>query len=128
MALVIVSAKNIKEAYERSVYNKEKESYIIEDEGLQDFFFEYKDSLKHYDLYSKLEPYGTSEIDNSDVIYIKEFAESVMSFIEINNNLENKIIERFNVSIPRVNNFIKKLIELSQYAIINNDNLIGLGD
>lgn len=31
MALVIVSAKNIKEAYEKSLYKKEKEAYIVED-------------------------------------------------------------------------------------------------
>ena len=70
MALVILSAKNIKEAYDKSVYRKNKEAYIIEEKGLQDFFFEYKDSFIHYDKYYKLEPYGTSKIDKSELIYI----------------------------------------------------------
>lgn len=45
MALVIVSAKSIKEANEKSINKKDKNSYIIEDKGLQDFFFEYKDNF-----------------------------------------------------------------------------------
>ncbi|MBU5669291.1 hypothetical protein KQI68_05475 [Peptoniphilus sp. MSJ-1] len=128
MALVIVSAKNINEANEKSINKKDKKSYIIEDEGLQDFFFEYKDSFSYYDIYYKLEPYGTSKIDNSDIVYIKEFAESVMNFIETNTELENESIEKFNVSLSKVKRYIKKLIKLTQYAIIYSDNLIGLGD
>ncbi|MCC2716916.1 hypothetical protein [Finegoldia magna] len=128
MALVIVSAKNINEANEKSINKKDKKSYIIEDKGLQDFFFEYKDSFSYYDIYYKLEPYGTSKIDNSDIVYIKEFAESVMNFIVTNTELENESIEKFNVSLSKVKRYIKKLIKLTQYAIINSDNLIGLGD
>ena len=128
MALVIVSAKNINEANEKSINKKDKKSYIIEDEGLQDFFFEYKDSFSYYDIYYKLEPYGTSKIDNSDIVYIKEFAESVMNFIETNTELENESIEKFNVSLSKVKRYIKKLIKLTQYAVIYSDNLIGLGD
>lgn len=128
MALVIVSAKNINEANEKSINKKDKKSYIIEDEGLQDFFFEYKDSFSYYDIYYKLEPYGTSKIDNSDIVYIKKFAESVMNFIETNTELENESIEKFNVSLSKVKRYIKKLIKLTQYAIIYSDNLIGLGD
>lgn len=128
MALVIVSAKNINEANEKSINKKDKKSYIIEDNGLQDFFFEYKDSFSYYDIYYKLEPYGTSKIDNSDIVYIKEFAESVMNFIETNTELENESIEKFNVSLSKVKRYIKKLIKLTQYAIIYSDNLIGLGD
>ncbi|MDK8277079.1 MAG: hypothetical protein QP763_08525 [Peptoniphilus duerdenii] len=128
MALVIVSAKNINEANEKSINKKDKKSYIIEDKGLQDFFFEYKDSFSYYDIYYKLEPYGTSKIDNSDIVYIKEFAESVMNFIETNTELENESIEKFNVSLSKVKRYIKKLIKLTQYAIIYSDNLIGLGD
>lgn len=128
MALVIVSAKNINEANEKSINKKDKKSYIIEDKGLQDFFFEYKDSFSYYDIYYKLEQYGTSKIDNSDIVYIKEFAESVMNFIETNTELENESIEKFNVSLSKVKRYIKKLIKLTQYAIIYSDNLIGLGD
>lgn len=128
MALVIVSAKNINEANEKSINKKDKKSYIIEDKGLQDFFFEYNDSFSYYDIYYKLEPYGTSKIDNSDIVYIKEFAESVMNFIETNIELENESIEKFNVSLSKVKRYIKKLIKLTQYAIIYSDNLIGLGD
>ena len=128
MALLIVSAKNIKEANEKSINKKDKKSYIIEDKGLQDFFFEYKDSFSHYDTYYKLEPYGTSKIDNSEIVYIKEFAESVMNFIETNKELDNESIEKFNVSLSKVKKYIKKLIKLTQYATIYSDNLIGLGD
>lgn len=128
MALVIVSAKNINETNEKSINKKDKKSYIIEDKVLQDFFFEYKDSFSYYDIYYKLEPYGTSKIDNSDIVYIKEFAESVMNFIETNTELENESIEKFNVSLSKVKRYIKKLIKLTQYAIIYSDNLIGLGD
>ena len=128
MALVIVSAKNIKEANEKSINKKDKKSYIIEDKGLQDFFFEYKDNFSYYDIYYKLEPCGTSKIDNSDIVYIKEFAESVMNFIETNKELDNESIEKFNVSLSKVKRYIEKLIKLTQYAMIDSDNLIGLGD
>lgn len=45
MALVIVSAKNINEANEKSINKKDKKSYIIEDKGLQDFFLSIKIAL-----------------------------------------------------------------------------------
>lgn len=128
MALVIVSAKNIKEAYEKSLYKKEKEAYIVEDNELQDFFFFYKDSFKYYEYYYKLNPDGISKIDAAEVIYVKLFAENVMKFIENNNEIEDIIIDKFNVSKTKVRKYIEKLIKLSDFAIKNCDELIGLGD
>ncbi|MFM1524476.1 MULTISPECIES: hypothetical protein [Helcococcus] len=128
MSLVIVSAKNIQEAYEKSVHKKDKAAFIIESDGLQDFFSEYKDSFKYYEFYYKLEPYGTSKVAHSDVIYIKEFAESIMNYIVNNKDFENKSINKFNVSRSKIKKYVDKLINLYQYAIENNDHLIGLGD
>lgn len=51
-----------------------------------------------------------------------------MKYIETDKYVENNIIENFNLSKSKIKNDIKKLIHLSQYAIKNNDNLIGLGD
>ncbi|WP_169513552.1 hypothetical protein [Helcococcus sueciensis] len=51
-----------------------------------------------------------------------------MKYIETDKYVENNIIENFNLSKSKIKNDIKKIIHLSQYAIKNNDNLIGLGD
>ena len=96
--------------------------------GLQDFLFFYKDSFKYYEYYYKLNPDGISKIDASEVIYVKLFAENVMKFIEDNNEIENTITEKFNVSKSKVRKYIEKLIILSDFAIKNCDELIGLGD
>lgn len=129
MPLIIVAARNIKEANDNSSY---KESYVVEDIGLQDFFFIYRNEFKHYYIYHKLNPAGISKVDKTEVVLIKEFAESVRYFIEnkVDNNfeLENRIIDQCNVSITKVKRYIARLLKVVDYAMKNNDDIFGLGD
>ena len=130
--LIIVSAKNVKEAYKNIVDKGKRHIYIFEERGLQDFFFEYRNSFKYYDKYWEINPYGVSKVSNGDVFLIKEFAESVKEFVDkkISSNLEleNRIIERFNLSISKIRKYIQSLIKLCDHAIKNNDELYGIGD
>lgn len=130
--LIIVSAKNVEEAYKNIVDKGKRFTYIFEERGLQDFFFEYRDSFKSYEKYWKLNPYGVSKVSKEDVFLIKEFAESVNEFIDekISSNLEleNRIIDRFNLSISKIRKYIKSLIKLCDHVIKNNDDLYGIGD
>ena len=126
--LTIVSAKDVKEAYKNSVIDKKKESFVIEEKGLQDFFYYFRDKFKFYEIYHKFEPYGISIIENSEIMYLREFAESVELLIDNNFDYENEVIQRFNLSKSKIKKYIMRFKMLLEYAKNNNDNLIGLGD
>lgn len=128
MALIIVSAKDRKDAYDKEIKLKKKEAYVKEPKGFQDFIFDYKNELGCYETYRKLNPYGISKIDNEEIKFIKIFTESVNRFLEENEKLENKIIEKYNLSMKKIRNYIVKLKKVLDFAEKNGDNLIGLGD
>lgn len=128
MALIIVSAKDREDAYYKVIKLKNKEAYAEEPKRFQDFIFDYKNEFKCYEVYLKLNPYGISKIDNSDIKFIKEFLESITRFLEENAKLENKIIEKYNLSMKKIRNYIGKLMKVLDYAEKNGDNIIGLGD
>lgn len=54
---------------------KKKEAYVEEPKGLQNFIFDYRNELECYETYGKLNPDGISKIDNSEIKFIKIFAE-----------------------------------------------------
>ena len=128
MALIIVSAKDREDAYEKVIKLKNKEAYVEEPKRFQDFIFDYKNEFESYENYLKLNPEGISKIDNGEIKFIKEFLESLTRFLEENAKLENKIIEKYNLSMKKIRNYIGKLMKVLDYAEKNGDNLIGLGD
>ena len=128
MALIIVSAKDREDAYEKFIKLKNKEAYAEEPKRFQDFIFDYKNEFESYENYLELNPYGISKIDNGEIKFIKEFLESITRFLEENAKLENKIIEKYNLSMKKIRNYIGKLMKVLDFAEKNGDNLIGLGD
>ena len=128
MALIIVSAKDREDAYYKIIKLKNKEAYVEEPKRFQDFIFDYKNEFEYYENYLELNPYGISKIDNSEIKFIKEFLESLTRFLEENEKLENKIIEKYNLSFKKIRNYIGKLKKVLDFAEKNGDNLIGLGD
>lgn len=128
MALIIVSAKDREDAYEKVIKLKNKEAYVEEPKRFQDFIFDYKNEFESYENYLKLNPEGISKIDNGEIKFIKEFLESLTRFLEENAKLENKIIEKYNLSMKKIRNYIGKLMKVLDYAEKNGDNIIGLGD
>ena len=128
MALIIVSAKDREDAYEKFIKLKNKEAYAEEPKRFQDFIFDYKNEFEFYEVYWKLNLYGISKIDNREIKFIKEFLESLTLFLEENEKLENKIIEKYNLSMKKIRNYIGKLMKVLDFAEKNGDNIIGLGD
>ena len=128
MALIIVSAKDREDAYDKVIKLKNKEAYAEEPKRFQDFIFDYKNEFEFYENYLKLNPDGISKVDNSEIKYIKEFLESLTRFLEENEKLENKIIDKYNLSMKKIRNYIGKLMKVLDFAEKNGDNLIGLGD
>ena len=128
MALIIVSAKDREDAYYKIIKLKNKEAYAEEPKRFQDFIFDYKNEFEFYENYLELNLYGISKIDNREIKFIKEFLESITRFLEENAKLENKIIEKYNLSMKKIRNYIDKLMKVLDFAEKNGDNLIGLGD
>lgn len=128
MALIIVSAKDREDAYNKVIKLKKKEAYVEEPKRFQDFIFDYKNEFEFYEVYWKLNSYGISKIDNEEIKFIKIFTESVNRFLEKNENLENRIIEKYNLSMKKIKNYIDKLMEVLDLAEKNGDNIVGLGD
>lgn len=128
MALIIVSAKDREDAYDKLIKLKKKEAYVEEPKGIQNLFFNYRSELECYETYGKLNSDGISKIDNEEIKFIKIFTESVNRFLEENENLENKIIENYNLSFKKTKNYIIKLKKVLDLAEKNCDNIVGLGD
>ncbi len=128
MALIIVSAKDREDAYYKIIKLKNKEAYVEEPKRFQDFIFDYKNEFEFYEVYWKLNPYGISKIDNREIKFIKEFLESITRFLEENAKLENKIIEKYNLSMKKIRNYIDKLMKVLDFAEKNGDDIVGLGD
>lgn len=128
MALIIVSAKDREDAYYKVIKLKNKEAYAEEPKRFQDFIFDYKNEFEFYENYLELNLYGISKIDNREIKFIKEFLESLTRFLEENAKLENKIIDKYNLSMAKIRNYIGKLMKVLDFAEKNGDNLIGLGD
>ena len=128
MALIIVSAKDREDAYYKVIKLKNKEAYAEEPKRFQDFIFDYKNEFEFYENYLELNLYGISKIDNGEIKFIKEFLESITRFLEENAKLENKIIEKYNLSMKKIRNYIGKLMKVLDYAEKNGDDIVGLGD
>lgn len=128
MALIIVSAKDREDAYNKVIKLKKKEAYVEEPKGLQDFIFDYKNEFEFYEVYWKLNPDGISKIYNEEIKFIKIFAESLSLFLEENEKLENRIIEKYNLSFKKIRNYIDKLMKVLDLAEKNGDDIVGLGD
>lgn len=128
MALIIVSAKDREDAYYKVIKLKNKEAYAEEPKRFQDFIFDYKNEFEYYENYLELNLYGISKIDNREIKFIKEFLESLTLFLEENEKLENKIIEKYNLSMKKIRNHIGKLMKVLDYAEKNGDDIVGLGD
>lgn len=124
----IVSAKDREDAYYKIIKLKNKEAYAEEPKRFQDFIFDYKNEFEFYENYLELNLYGISKVDNSEIKFIKKFLESLIRFLEENEKLENKIIEKYNLSMKKIRKYICKLMKVLDYAEKNGDNLIGLGD
>ena len=128
MALIIVSAKDREDAYYKVIKLKNKEAYAEEPKRFQDFIFDYKNEFEFYENYLELNLYGISKIDNGEIKFIKEFLESITRFLEKNEKLENKIIEKYNLSMAKIRSYIGKLMKVLDLAEKNGDNIVGLGD
>lgn len=107
---------------------KKKEAYVEEPKGLQDFIFDYKNEFEFCEVYWKLNPYGISKINNREIKFIENFLESLSLFLEENEKLENKIIEKYNLSMKKIRNYIDKLMKVLDIAEKNGDDIVGLGD
>ncbi|ERT64769.1 hypothetical protein [Peptoniphilus sp. BV3AC2] len=128
MALIIVSAKDREDAHYKVIKLKNKEAYTEEPKRFQDFIFDYKNEFEFYENYLELNLYGISKIDNGEIKFIKEFLESITRFLEENAKLENKIIEKYNLSMKKIRNYIGKLMKILDFAEKNGDDIVGLGD
>lgn len=128
MALIIVSGKDREDAYYKVIKLKNKEAYVEEPKRFQDFIFDYKNEFEFYENYLELNLYGISKIDNSKIKFIKEFLESLTRFLEENEKLENKIIDKYNLSFKKIRNYIGKLMKVLDFAEKNGDDIVGLGD
>ncbi len=120
--LVIVSAKNIKDGY------KEKYSVSVE-EGLNTFFYNYKEHFKKYEIFSLFHPYKDTYLEYERVKDIKMFSESILEWTQnIDIYEENKIINAYHISLKKIRIFSKKLSALCDYSTEHNNGLVGLGD
>ncbi len=129
MYILIIAAKNIKQA--GAITKRRKKDwypYVVEEEVIGDFLYNNRSVFENYEYYYKFDPYGETFIEAVEVIKIKQFAESVIKFLENNDLDENKIIDSYKISFLKIKKFSQKLCEVCEFAIENNLGLVGYGD
>ncbi len=110
MSLVIIVAKNIEDALKLS--RKQKMNLVVERRKLGDFLYDFMD------IY----------LDTTSINYIKGFANSILKLLDNDSVDENKLIEKYNLSLRAIRDFAKNLDRVCDFAIQHNCGLVGLGD
>ncbi len=128
MALEIISARNVEHSYDLIRGKSKNYCSVFEYKNLDSFLYDYRNLLVNYDYYYKFNPYGTTFLENSDVVKIENFANSILQLVNSDNFDENKVISRYNISSKKLTKFSQKLLEVCLFAKENNFGLVGLGD
>ena len=131
MALEIVAAKDISHAIDMVLAKPRKltKNYIaVQPDEIGDFLYDFKDSFVNYDFYYQFDPYMETYLEPGKVPAIKSFSDSIVKWISENGALENRIIEKYGLSMKKIKCFAIALDSVCDTAINNGYGLVGIGD
>ena len=130
MGILIIAAESVSHADEitNKLRKKEWNCHVNEEEKLGNFLYNHRLLFENYEYYDKFEPYSESFISADEVIKIREFAQSILKWLEHTKLDENMVIDRHSVSFPKIRKYARKLSEVCDFAIDNDLGLVGYGD
>ncbi len=131
MALDIYAAKDLNHAFEiASVRPRKtmKHHVVSEPEGISDFLYDTRNELTNYTYYYQFDPYREIQLETDLVPTIKIFSQSIVKWLEEHGTEENRVIQQYGLSFPKIRRFADKLGHVCDVAMEHGYGLSGLGD
>ena len=131
MALEIVAAKDLNHAFEIvsvSLRKTMKHHVVSEPEGIGGFLYDNRNALANYTYYYQFDPYREIQLEADQVSAIKTFSQSIVKWLEEHGTEENRVIQQYGLSFPKIGRFADKLGHICDVAMEHGYGLSGLGD
>ena len=131
MALDIYAAKDLNHACEIASVRPRKtmrHHVVSEPEGIGDFLYDNRDELTNYTCYYQFDPYREIQLEAEQVPAIKTFSQSIIKWLEEHGTEENRVIQQYSLSFPKIRRFADKLGRVCDVAMEHGYGLSGLGD
>ena len=131
MALEIVAAKDLNHAFEivSMAPKKTMEHHVVsEPEEIADFLYDTRNELTNYTYYYQFDPYRETQLEADQVPTIKTFSQSIVKWLEEHGTEENRVIQKYGLSFPKIRRFADELGHVCDVAMAHGYGLSGLGD
>ena len=131
MSLEIIAAKDFNHAFEIVSMDPEKtmEHHVVSaPEEIDDFLYDIRNELTDYTCYYQFDPYGEIQLEADLVPVIKTFSQSIIQWLEEHGTEENRVIQKYGLSFPKIRRFADELDHVCDVAMEHGCGLSGLGD
>ena len=131
MSLEIIAAKDFNHAFEIvsvSLRKTMKHHVVSEPEGIGGFLYDNRNALANYTYYYQFDPYREIQLEADQVPVIKTFSQSIVKWLEEHGTEENRVIQQYGLSFPKIRRFADKLGHVCDVAMEHGYGLSGLGD
>ena len=131
MALEIVAAKDLNHAFEIALMPPKKTTghlVVSGPEGIGDFLYDTRNELTNYTYYYQFDPYRETQLEADQVPAIKTFSQSIVKWLEEHGTEENRVIQQYGLSFPKIRHFADELGHVCDVAMEHGYGLSGLGD
>ena len=108
---------------------KRMEDHVVsEPEEIGDFLYDIRDELTNYTCYYQFDPYMEIQLEADQVPAIKTFSQSIVKWLEEHGEEENRVIQQYGLSFPKIRRFADELGHVCDVAMEHGYGLSGLGD
>lgn len=131
MSLFIVAAKDLEQACAVLSVKSGKAARartVEEPEEVGCFLYDFRAAFTNYECYYRFDPYRDTLLEADQVPYIQAFTDSVLTWLSDHETEENRIIETYGVSFPKIRRFAAALRWVCDAAAEQGCGLAGIGD
>ena len=131
MSLSIVAAKDPNHAFGILTFSSRKtmKHHIVDEpEGMDGFLYDTRNELTNYAYYYQFDPYRETQLEADQVPAIKTFSQSIVKWLEEHGTEENRVIQQYGLSFPKIRRFADELGHVCDVAMEHEYGLSGLGD
>ena len=131
MALEIVAAKDLNHAFDIVLVSPRKtmkHHVVAEPEEIGHFLYDIRNELTNYTCYYQFDPYREIQLEADQVPVIKTFSQSIVKWLEEHGEEENRVIQQYGLSFPKIRRFADELGHVCDVAMEHGYGLSGLGD
>lgn len=131
MSLSVIAAKNVAQALEVLSARPGKAMRALtaeEPEAVGSFLYDFRAAFINYETYCRFDPYRDTLLESDQVPAIRTFADSILTWLSEHEVEENRGIETYSVSFPKIWRFAAALRRVSDVGEKQGVGLVGIGD